>query len=147
MTLRSRSDFSQMSSDDEGSRSEGGPSKGGPSKGGPSKRGRPKKDPSERRTETYGLRLSPNEMEELEDRCEAAGLSKAEYLRRRALGKPVSTKVDQEMTRELNRVGTNLNQIAYRANRGELPDVAAAAEEAIEEVRALIGEIGQMQSK
>jgi hypothetical protein len=33
------------------------------------------------------------------------------------------------------------------ANRGELPDVAAAAEEAIEEVRALIGEIGQMQSK
>ncbi|MCS4201923.1 plasmid mobilization protein [Salinibacter ruber] len=125
----------------------GGPSEGSSSKGGPSKRGRPTKPPEEKRTESYGLRLSPNEMEELEERCEAAGLSKAEYLRRRALGKPVSTKVDQEMTRELNRVGTNLNQIAYRANRGELPDVAAAAEEAIEEVRALIGEIGQMQSK
>ena len=125
----------------------GGPSEGSSSKGGPSKRGRPTKPPEEKRTERYGLRLSPNEMEELEERCEAAGLSKAEYLRRRALGKPVSTKVDQEMTRELNRVGTNLNQIAYRANRGELPDVAAAAEEAIEEVRALIGEIGQMQSE
>jgi hypothetical protein len=133
--------------DEQNGSGSGGPSKGSSSKGGPSKRGRPKKDPSERRTESYGLRLSPNEMEELEERCEAAGLSKAEYLRRRALGKPVSTKVDQEMTRELNRVGTNLNQIAYRANRGELPDVAAAAEEAIEEVRALIGEIGQMQSK
>jgi hypothetical protein len=134
-----------MSSEqDEGSSESGGPSG---SSSDAAKGGRPKKPARKRRSESYGLRFSPEEMEELEKRCEAAGLSRAEYLRRRAFGKPVSTKVDQEMTRELNRIGTNLNQIAYRANRGELPDVAAAAEEAIEEVRALIGEIGQMQSK
>jgi hypothetical protein len=105
--------------------------------------GRPRKDPADRRTETYGLRLSPKEKAELEDRAERAGLSLAEYLRRRALGKPVKTQVDKEATHELNRIGVNLNQIAHVANAGDLEHIQSQAAEAIEEVRALIEELGQ----
>jgi hypothetical protein len=105
--------------------------------------GRPRKDPADRRTETYGLRLSPKEKAELEDRAERAGLSLAEYLRRRALGKPVKTQVDKEATHELNRIGVNLNQIAHVANAGDLEHIQGQAAEAIEEVRALIEELGQ----
>ncbi|MCS3758256.1 plasmid mobilization protein [Salinibacter ruber] len=106
--------------------------------------GRPRKDPRDRRTKRYGLRLSPKEYEEIQDRAERAGLSVAKFLRRRALGKPISTKVEKKTTEELNRIGVNLNQLAYRANRGELEDVAVEAEAAIQEVRALIDQIGQM---
>ena len=106
--------------------------------------GRPRKDPRDRRTKRYGLRLSPKEYEEIQDRAERAGLSVAEYLRRRALGKPISTKVEKKTTEELNRIGVHLNQIARRASSGDLPDVASEAEAAIQEVRALIDQIGQM---
>lgn len=105
--------------------------------------GRPKKDPADRRSETYGLRLSPREKEELEDRADRAGLSLAEYLRRQALGKQIKTRVDKKATHELNRIGVNLNQLARAANRGDLHDVAAQVGEVIEELRELIEEIGQ----
>lgn len=105
--------------------------------------GRPRKDPADRRSETYGLRLSPKEKAEIEERAERSGLSLAEYLRRRALGKPIKTQIDKEATHELNRIGVNLNQIAARAHQGGLEDVAGRAEAAIEEVRALIEELGQ----
>jgi len=124
-----------------------GSGSGGPSKGGSPKGGRPPKPERKRRTETYGLRLSPEEMEELEAKAKTAGLERSEFIRRRVFGKPISTEVEKETTRELNRIGVNLNQLAYRANKGEMPDVAAEAKAAIEEVRALIGEIGQMQSE
>ena len=114
------------------------------SEGRQNKGGRPRKDPRDRRTKRYGLRLSPKEYEEIQDRAERAGLSVAEYLRRRALGKPISTKVEKKTTEELNRIGVHLNQIARRASSGDLPDVASEAEAAIQEVRALIDQIGQM---
>lgn len=105
--------------------------------------GRPRKDPAERRSHTHGLRLSPNEKEELEERAERAGLSLSAYIRRRALGKPVKTQVDKQATHELNRIGVNLNQIAHVANAGDLEHIEAEAAETIEEVRALIEELGQ----
>jgi len=114
------------------------------SEGRQNKGGRPRKDPKDRRTKRYGLRLSPKEYEEIQDRAERAGLSVAEYLRRRALGKPISTKVEKKTTEELNRIGVHLNQIAHRASSEDLPDVASEAETAIQEVRALIDQIGQM---
>jgi hypothetical protein len=106
--------------------------------------GRPRKDPKDRRTKRYGLRLSPKEYEEIQERAERAGLSVAEHLRRRALGKPISTKVDKKTTEQLNRIGVHLKQIARRVSSEDLPDVASEAEAAIQEVRALIDQIGQM---
>ena len=114
------------------------------SEGRQNKGGRLRKDPRDRRTKRYGLRLSPKEYEEIQDRAERAGLSVAEYLRRRALGKPISTKVEKKTTEELNRTGVNLNQRAYRANRGELEAVAVGAEAAIQEGRSPIDPVGQI---
>lgn len=89
---------------------------------------------------THGLRLSPNEKEELEQRADRAGLSLSGYLRRKALGKPVKTKVDGKALKELNRIGVNLNQLARRSNeRSLLSDVPV--QKAIEELRSLIREI------
>jgi hypothetical protein len=105
--------------------------------------GRPRKDPAERRSHTHGLRLSPKEKEELERRAERAGLSLSAYLRRRGLGRPIKTRVEKEATDELNRIGVNLNQIARVANAGDLKHIQSQAAEAIEEVRALIEELGQ----
>lgn len=102
--------------------------------------GRPKKPEEERRTLTHGLRLSPKEKEELEARADRAGLSLSEYLRRKALGKPVKTKVDGKALKELNRIGVNLNQLARAANRGDLL-LDGQAKEAIQELRALIEKI------
>ncbi len=104
------------------------------------KGGRPKKPEEERRSLTHGLRLSPNEKEELEARADRAGLSLSEYLRRKALGKPVKTKVDGKALKELNRIGVNLNQLARAANRGDIL-IGGQVREAIEELRSLIEEI------
>lgn len=102
-------------------------------------RGRPKKPEEERRSLTHGLRLSPQEKEELEARADRAGLSLSEYLRRRALGKKIKTQIEGKALKELNRIGVNLNQIARAANRGNLVD--QQAREAIKELRALMDQI------
>lgn len=104
------------------------------------KGGRPKKAPEERRSLTHGLRLSPREKEELEQRAEKAGLSLSEYLRKRALGKPVKTKVDGKALKEMNRIGVNLNQLARAANRGDVL-IGGQVREAIRELRDLIEKI------
>jgi len=102
-------------------------------------RGRPKKPEEERRSLTHGLRLSPQEKEELEARADRAGLSLSEYLRRRALGKKIQTQIEGKALKEMNRIGVNLNQIARAANRGDLVD--QQAREAIKELRALMDQI------
>jgi len=103
--------------------------------------GRPRKDPRDRRTKRYGLRLSPKEYEEIQDRAERAGLSVAEYLRRKALGKKVKTKVEEEAIRQIRRVGTNLNQVARWANQGKDEAVRSAAEDVIEDVKTAMKQL------
>lgn len=105
------------------------------------KGGRPRKPEAERRSHTHGLRLSPNEKEELEDRADRAGLSLSEYIRRRALGKKIKTKVEEETIRQIRRVGVNLNQVAKWANEGKDPAVHSAAEDTIEDVKQAIREL------
>lgn len=114
---------------------------GGGSSGG-GQGGRPRKPEEEKRTESHGLYLSKKEKLELEKRSEAAGLSINEYLRRSALGgEPVQSKSDQKTRRELRWIGNNLNQLARRANKGELPEVAEAVEDGIEELREALQQI------
>jgi hypothetical protein len=110
--------------------------------GGSGQRGRPKKDPEDRRTISHGLYLNQKEKQELKKRAEAAGLSVNEYLRRSALGgEPIQAKSDQKTRRELRWIGNNLNQLARKANRGELPEVAEAVEDGIEELREALDRI------
>lgn len=108
---------------------------------GQSKGGRPRKDPDERRSLTHGLRLSPNEKEKLEQRAKRAGLNLSEYIRRRALGKKIQTKVEEEAIRQIRRAGVNLNQIAKWANQGRNEAVHSAAESTIQEVKQAIRQL------
>ena len=100
--------------------------------------GRPRKDPQDRRSHTHGLRLSPNEKEELEQRAERAGVTLSEYIRRKALERKIKTKVEEEAIRQVRRIGVNLNQIARWANENRDQAVHAAAQETIAEVKKAI---------
>jgi hypothetical protein len=130
-----------MSSDEQGAE-EGNP-RGNPdgNPSGNSTGGRPRKDPRERRSLTHGLRLSPNEKEELEERAEEAGLSLSAYLRRCGLGKPMKTQIEKKALKEINKVGVNLNQLARWANQGKGRAVESEIEDAIRELKWLIRDL------
>lgn len=85
--------------------------------------GRPRLDPIERRTATLPpVRVTDSELAGLALQAEAAGLSLTEFIRQRALtGRVVSRSpsADAQLLAELNRIGVNLNQIAYRLNSGQ----------------------------
>jgi predicted HicB family RNase H-like nuclease len=100
--------------------------------------GRPRKDPADRRSHTHGLRLSPTEKAELEERAERAGLSMSEYIRRRALGKRVKSAVDEEAVRQMQRVGVNLNQIARRAHQQGVEAVEGQALSVVRDLREVV---------
>jgi hypothetical protein len=98
--------------------------------------GRPPKPESERRSHTHGLRLSPNEKDELERRAEAAGLSMSELLRRRALGKPIQPKAARTSRRRLARLALEIEELADIAEEdGEL------SSELEQELAETLGEI------
>ena len=82
---------------------------------------RPEKSPEEKRSEVARFRLTIAERAFLRSQAEAAGLSEAEYLRKRALGLPVraaSERSDPALVSELNRIGVNVNQLARATHRG-----------------------------
>lgn len=75
------------------------------------------------RTEKYLLTLLPEESAMLTKNAYEYGMSKAEYLRKLILAESLSGKqwhMDKEQAKELiyevNRIGNNVNQIAYNTN-------------------------------
>ena len=84
---------------------------------------RPRLGEEERRTRTVGVRVTEAEAEELQERAQAARLSRGAYLRRRGgLGQRVRMAAERRLgaaeLRELNRIGVNLNQMARAMNSG-----------------------------
>ena len=112
--------------------------------------GRPKKDATEKRSETARARMTVAELEHLRQQARIAGLDDvSEFIRRRTLGyevpSPTRARTDPALISELNRlglalkehsrevksVGVNANQLALAAhtNRGSRlawEDVAGA---------------------
>jgi hypothetical protein len=93
--------------------------------------GRPPKPLDERRTDRLsGVRVTAAERVYIEAQAAAAELSVADYLRACALERRLTTRrasSDERMLREVNRIGTNLNQIAARVNfSGDLAEDFAA---------------------
>lgn len=85
--------------------------------------GRPKKVEAERRVKQTNHRWTIAEDTHLRDQAKTAGLSVAEYVRRRALGLPVvvrEAKTDARLIHELNAIGVNLNQITRNVNAERL---------------------------
>ena len=79
----------------------------------------------------YGicLRLSEKETQALKEKAKQCGLSKSAYLRRLILDQPIKARPPEaihELYVEINRIGTNINQIARACNAGMIaPDSAA----------------------
>lgn len=78
--------------------------------------GRPKKAASAGRVAQVHVLLTEGEKARVRDLAAAGGLSVSEFGRRRMLGRPVTSRVDEAAERQLRRIGVNLNQIARAAN-------------------------------
>jgi hypothetical protein len=79
------------------------------------------------REKSFPIRLTDEEYSKLTRRADALGLSRAAYIRSKALGEagPRSQKVPRAGTKDLakllaevNKIGSNINQIARALNRG-----------------------------
>ena len=100
-------------------------------------------------------RVTPDEYTAIEKRARAAGLSTAAYLRACALGDkgprsqrrpPVELEQFGRAIAELNKIGSNVNQIAHAVNLGKDPDrilLKRMAEELSIAVSALLGAAGR----
>ena len=80
---------------------------------------------AERRTGQIHLRVSPAELAEWRAKAEAAGLPLSDLLRqamaRTRTWTAAAAKVERERTRQVARIGNNLNQIARWANTHAAP--------------------------
>jgi len=76
--------------------------------------GRPKKAAAERRTQQRKLNLTIAEEAFIEEQAKTAGVTLAEFARRRCLFRPVTAppaQIDAKLLYELNAVGVNLMQM------------------------------------
>lgn len=103
--------------------------------------GRPKKKPGEGRTAQIHVLLTEAERERVRTWAAETNLTVSDFMRRRALGRPILPRVDGEARRQLRRIGANLNQLARVANTaGQLAHedaLRATVEEIREVLRAL----------
>ena len=103
--------------------------------------GRPKRKPEEGPKVQVGFQVTSVERDRIREAASQAGLSVSEFLRRRALGRPVVPLADAAARKALRRVGVNLNQLVRRANSGGATEAEARA--AIDDVRAALARIGK----
>ena len=96
--------------------------------------GRPKKTEATGRASRVHVLLTVGEKTRVREAARRGGLSISEYVRRRTLGRPVTSRVDADVERQLRRIGVNLNQLARVAN-------AAGQVERGADLDALVGEI------
>jgi len=83
--------------------------------------GRPRLLPEERRRHIFQPGFNDAEAKRLIDRAEQAGLDTVELIRRLALNAQINTipTCNREAMIELNRIGSNLNQVARALNAGQ----------------------------
>ncbi len=75
--------------------------------------------------------FSRKEHDALKEKARQCGLTKSAFLRRLILNKPVKARPPEalhELYVEINRIGTNINQIARACNAGMTPPDSAAAQ-------------------
>jgi mobilization protein NikA len=85
--------------------------------------GRPPKDPYQVRSISITLKLSPDEDAQLRELAEQLRLPFRTFLRSVVLGKklpPPIPAVNQQLARELARVGGNLNQFLHAVHTGKV---------------------------
>ena len=71
------------------------------------------------------LRVTPGEKQRVVEDAELAGLTVSEFMRRRALGRPVLAAVDLQLQRELHRIGGLLKHV-HNESHGAYSSLTAA---------------------
>ena len=107
--------------------------------------GRPKKADGERRCKQTNHRWTVAEDIYLRRQAQVAGLSVAEFVRRRALSMPVTappSQTDARLLHELNAIGVNVNQLARNLNSGREGIHAIDWSTVEAELRRLIEKVG-----
>jgi len=72
----------------------------------------------ENKDRTIPLRVTHRDYATIKSKATLAGLSVSEYLRKLGTGHPVQARFDKDEKRNLQGIGTNLNQLAAFANKG-----------------------------
>lgn len=114
---------------------------------------RPRVSALDARTSRLNLRFTASERDQIEQAARAYGASVSAFARQRVLlvpmasadaGRATATVLDPAAVSALNRVGANLNQLARRANSGdllqpgELPEVLANLAQQLARIEALV---------
>jgi len=89
-------------------------------------------------TRRLDVRVSPAEKVELRSIAEVAGLSVAELVRRRALGRPVVARTDATTIRELRRLGGLLKKVHVDSGGAYSAATADALAELTRAIAALV---------
>ena len=69
--------------------------------------------------------VSPEQLEKIDANAHAAVLSRSEYLRRAALSQQLRTRAEEELYRELVRLGLRLKALPARPENSILKDLAS----------------------
>lgn len=101
--------------------------------------GRPKKTEATGRASRVHVLLTVTEKGRVREAARRGGLSISEYVRRRTLGRPVTSRVDADAERQLRRIGVNLNQLARVANTAGQVERGADLDALVAEIRRAIG--------
>lgn len=112
------------------------------------------KSEARQRTAVVGVRVTPDEREELEVAATAANLSLAAFLRERGLGRQTdrsqvrrSPELDAliNLQQEVRRIGVNVNQIAHGVNRDRLAyGIGGASSEDIHAIQSELRKLSEM---
>jgi uncharacterized protein (DUF1778 family) len=103
--------------------------------------GRPRKKPGEGRTAQIHVLLTEAERERIRTWAAETNLTVSDFMRRRALGRPILPRVDGEARRQLRRIGVNLNQLARVANAAGQLAHEDELRATVEEIRAVLREL------
>ena len=103
--------------------------------------GRPALPAAQKRTVVVKLRFSQDEVAIVDRAAEAMAVRRAAYCRKVVMGLRIRSQVDRAARLELNRIGVNLNQLAYHANAtgrlGQLQELRSV----LEAVRSKVAEL------
>lgn len=100
--------------------------------------GRPKKTEAAGRASRVHVLLTATEKARVREAARQGGLSISEYVRRRTLGRAVTSRMDADAERQLRRIGVNLNQLARVANAAGHLERGADLDALVTELRQAI---------
>ncbi|WP_394921481.1 plasmid mobilization protein [uncultured Robinsoniella sp.] len=91
-----------------------------------------------KRNKSVAVRVTETEQAQIKRRIEQSKLSQQDYFLSCLLNKEIHVKEDGlEVVMELKRIGNNVNQIAYKANAGQIHDCSEELRQIYSELREI----------